>query len=178
MILQLVTPPTAPLVTAEDLRAHLRVDGTDQDGKIAAFLAAALSLLDGWRGILGRAIMPQTWAQEFCGWGVLRLAMPDVTEVRVTGYDADDNEVAPDIATLAVDAGGAYVTASGPAVARVVVEFDCGLPEAQLPAVRVAAMMLVANWFENREAVVVGGAVAALPFAVDCLIEPLRWRAV
>jgi hypothetical protein len=56
-----------------------------------------------------------------------------------------------------------------------VVEFDCGLPAASLPSVRVAVMMMVANWFTNREATI-AGSVSVLPFAVDCLIDPLIWR--
>jgi len=175
MMLKLVTPPSDPLVTADDLRAHLHVDGSDQDAMIDVYRAAALAMLDGWRGIMGRAIMPQTWSQEFDSWGDLRLAMPDVSAVRVAGFDADGGDVAATSADLIADQRGSYVAASGRAVSRVVVEFDCGLPAASLPSVRVAVMMLVANWFTNREATI-AGSVSVLPFAVDCLIDPLIWR--
>jgi hypothetical protein len=42
------------------------------------------------------------------------------------------------------------------------------------PPIKVAIMMLVAQWYRTREAVVVGENAAVMPFAVDALLQPFR----
>lgn len=60
--LELVTPPTAELVTLAQLRAHLRLDDIeDHDGALAEYLSEAVGALDGYAGTLGRALAQQTW---------------------------------------------------------------------------------------------------------------------
>jgi len=40
--------------------------------------------------------------------------------------------------------------------------------------IRVAVMMLVSQWYENRQGLTVGQAVGELPFAVRVLVQPYR----
>jgi uncharacterized phiE125 gp8 family phage protein len=56
-----VTAPTVNPVTLAETKAHLRVDGSDDDTRIAAIIAAATQHFDGWDGTLGRALVTQTW---------------------------------------------------------------------------------------------------------------------
>ena len=56
-----VTPPTAQVVTLQDMKEHLRVLHDDEDMLIQSLTDAAVSWMDGWDGVLGRCIMPQTW---------------------------------------------------------------------------------------------------------------------
>jgi hypothetical protein len=56
-------------------------------------------------------------------------------------------------------------------------------PENALPVtddVRLAALMLVAHWYRNREPVTESGAVGAkaLPLAFDALVGPYRWISI
>jgi len=177
MTLTLVTPPAAEVVTLDALRDHLRVTGTSENDVIRAMQAAAVGYLDGWHGVLGRAILPQVWRQEFGGWGVLPLALPDVTAVAVTWLDADGNEQPADSAVLR-KCGPAYVVeASGPSAAsRVFVNMTCGLPAERIEAARIVVKMLVAHWYSNREAV--GAPMAEVPLSAEALIGALRWRQV
>ena len=47
--------------------------------------------------------------------------------------------------------------------------------EYPLPAaIRAAMLLLIGNWYENREAVVVGATVAELPLGVQSLLQPYR----
>ncbi len=59
-----------------------------------------------------------------------------------------------------------------PGAAGVVAGYDGDLPE---PA-RLAMLMLVSQWYDRREPVVVGSSVAELPFAVEALLESVSWR--
>lgn len=63
---------------------------------------------------------------------------------------------------------------------RTMYEFEVDIPEEDdapmlLDAsLRMAMLMLVAHWYENREAVIVGSISSAIPLAVESLIQPYR----
>jgi uncharacterized phiE125 gp8 family phage protein len=52
-------------VSLAEAKAHLRVDHDDQDDLITAQIKAATAYLDGYSGLLGRALVTQTWRQDF-----------------------------------------------------------------------------------------------------------------
>lgn len=83
----LVTPPTATPVTLDEAKLHLRVDGEDEDTKITSCIESATEHLDGYAGILGRCLMPQTWSQEFeAARGDLVLPLSPVISATVQGF--------------------------------------------------------------------------------------------
>lgn len=172
----LITPPTQPVVSTSDLRDHLRVTGQDEDAVISSMAAGAIAYLDGWGGVLGRAIMPQTWRQEFTGWGPLKLALPDVTSVVVTYEDSLGAEQPATSATLRKCGAAWLVEADGPDADRVFVNMTCALPAARLPAVQTIVKMMVAHWYMNREAV--GEAMQEVPMSAEALITALRYRSL
>lgn len=158
-----VTPPAAPVVPLDDLKAHLRVDHADDDALIAAYEAAAVSYLDGWRGIMGRCILSQQWAVTYGEAGTYRLPLPDVLEVTV---DAG-------AATLEADCLGALVTITEAAT----VTMTCEMPEDALSTVQMAIKLLVAHWYQNREAAS-ETRIEDAPLAFNALIGALRWVVV
>lgn len=174
MTLTLVTPPTEAVVALDQLCDWLHVTEASERGQIEALQAAAVGHLDGWGGILGRALRQQVWRQEFCGWGDLRLAMPDVSAVTVTALDSEGNAVVPTKAELRGDLSGPYVISEGPAAARVFVEFTCALSPSRMPVAQAIVKTLVAHWFRNREAVG-EAAMAEVPMGAAALIDQLRW---
>lgn len=74
-----VTPPTVPVVTLTDMKEHLRVLHDDEDLMIQSLTDAAVSWLDGWDGVLGRCVMPQTWRIDAADL-VAGFRLPDVTD--------------------------------------------------------------------------------------------------
>ncbi len=175
MTLNLITAPTVPVVPIASLIAQLRVTDEGERALVEDYERAAVAHLDGWGGVLGRAIRPQVWRQEFGGWGQLRLAMPDVSAITVTATDADGNAVTPTKAELRADCGGPYVIADGPSADRVFVQFTCGLPTVRLPVAQQIVRLMVAHWFANREAVA-EGSMAEVPLGASTLIDAIRWR--
>lgn len=159
-----VTPPTERLVDLQDMRAYLRVDGTHEDPLIEYLQDAAVAHLDGWRGILGRCILPQEWQVSYDRAGCHRLPFPDVTEISAVDAEGD-----PAVAALSHDAIGSLVTIDRPATVRLV----AALPEDVLPVVAQAVKLLVGHWYKHREAVGAGG-MAEMPITVQALIGPLR----
>lgn len=155
----LVTPPASLPVTLEDARLHCRVDHYDDDTLLATLIGAATGHLDGWTGVLGRCIMPQTWRVTACSGDVV-LPMPDVTAATV-----DDVPV-----TVTASALGPVVTLAADGD----VEFTCAMPAGLLDTARVIVLLLVGHWYARREAA--GEALAETPMAVDMLAASLRWR--
>ena len=80
-----VTPPVEPVLTLDEAKEHLRVVHSDEDLLIQSLIDAAVSWLDGWDGVLGRCIMPQTWRIDAADL-VAGFRLPDVSEA-VTGED-------------------------------------------------------------------------------------------
>lgn len=150
-----VTPPASPVVALAALKEHLRVVGEHDDAHITALEQAAVAHLDGWRGVLGRCILPQQWQVAYTGAGVWRLPFPDVTEV--SAVDGDGNAVE---ATLSQDAISSIVTLETAAV----VTLTAALPEDALEAVRLAIMVWVQAHYDGLD----------VPNAFFALIEPIR----
>ena len=68
MTVVVITPPTAPLIDVPTARARLALDASISDLTIQANIAAALGMLDGPAGTLGRAILPQTLEWRSANW--------------------------------------------------------------------------------------------------------------
>lgn len=168
-----ITPPSGPLVPLSDLKQHLRVLHDDDDALIMSYEAAAVSWLDGYSGVLGRAIQSQVWREAFPGWGCLRLALPDVSAVTVTYNDANGVAQIVADATFRGEGSVVIVDATGPADATdIAVQYTCALPAGDLPAIVQAVKMLVGHWYVRREAV--GEAVSTIPLAAEILIGHKR----
>ncbi|RWG80942.1 MAG: hypothetical protein EOQ69_19360, partial [Mesorhizobium sp.] len=141
----------------------------------------------GYSGITGRALVTQTWQQDFDGFGqCLRLPVGPLASVSsVTYYDGSNVQqtLGTSVYDKFTDALGPYVglkpNQSWPSTyARpdaVSVTFVAGEAVDDVPApLKVAIMLLAANWFENREAVNVGNITSEMPMGVAALIAPYR----
>ncbi len=188
MSLSLVTPPTDIPVSVADMKQHLRLLSSDEDAVVQGLIAAATGWLDGPNGVLGRCLVQQVWRQEFTGFCArLRLAMPDVSAVSIFYDDGQAVQAVPASEyEIVTSAGAAWIrfhdTFAWPAVAQDVAfpvwaNITCGFgAPADVPAqIKLAIKMLVAMWFENREAAQPRG-LDELPLSVRALISP--WRTV
>jgi uncharacterized phiE125 gp8 family phage protein len=179
----LVTPPAEAPVSREEAKAHLRVSHADEDALIDGLIAAAVSHLDGWAGLLGRCMVTQTWRVDFYGWSLLRLPFPDVQAVVVRHRDAlGVEQTVPGGSVYLEDGHVRFLSgwaapalyAAGPA--PVSVELTAGFGDAAaVPAALKAAILLhVGHLYAHREAVVSGDGVAEVPLAYAALVAPYR----
>lgn len=189
----LVTAPTTAVVTVDEAKAHCRVDGTNEDALIGALIAAVVSYLDGWTGILGRCLEAQTWRQDLdCFDRELRLPLSPVISIVSVKYDdvnGVEQTVDPANYKLLEDGAGPFVrflraytfpqTSLEPPAVRVA--FLAGYAQAAqastVPqAIKHAILLTLGHLFENRETVISGRSVAAieLPFAASALLAPFR----
>lgn len=153
--------PTEPVVEMHLLKSQCSAaDFADDDALIQFYHDAAVAHLDGYRGVLGRCIMPQTWQVTYAAPGTHRLPFPGVQTVAVDVGTA----------TLSNDSLGSLVTLSEAATVSMVAR----CPEDILPAVKLIVMMTVATWYAERKAT--GAAnVDELPLTVSALLAPIRW---
>lgn len=188
MTLKLITAPTSEPVTVTDAKAHLNVIGSDQDTLITAYTAAARQHLDGRDGILGRALMPQTWELVLDAFpcGAVRIPLPPLQSVTSIKYlDAAGVEQTLSTSAYAVDADGepGWVSPVStwpqtfPTINAVRIRFVAGYAdETAVPkGLWAAILLMVGDLYENREAVT-GDARAAYVDnpTVDRLIAPYR----
>lgn len=184
----LITAPAAEPVSLAELKAAVEVDFADRDDLLQSCLDAAVSHLDGWRGVLGRCLIEQVWALPVAAWSpLIPLPFIDVSAVVVKYRDMAGAELTLDAAVYELipwrgrqairpyDAGAMPDLWSQPAY-PVTVEMTVGYgPAAEdvPPALRKAVKLLAAHWFRHREAV---GEGAELPFGVSVLTAPHRVR--
>lgn len=184
--------PAATPVSLAEAKEHLCVDYSDDDNLIGLYLNAAVAHLDGDEGILGRALVTQTWDQtidDFPHGDDLALMLAPVQSVTsITYRDMDGNtQTFPAESYMLRNRHGLtwihlkddYTwpeTDDEPDA--VTVRFVAGYGDATaVPAALKAAMLLhIGHMYENRESVVIGQSVTGLPMAYDALVAPYRVR--
>jgi uncharacterized phiE125 gp8 family phage protein len=181
-----VAPATTPVTLAE-MKAHLRVDFTDDDDLIQSLLDAAVQYLDGYAGILGRCLITQTWKQTYPSFDrCLRLPFPNVTGVTLKYFDSSNVEQTVSAANyqLLEDSEGAYIELILPYVPPypyifridpVNVTLVAGFADAaSVPVpIKQAIKLLGGDWYDSR-ATMQEGRLAQLPFSVEALLAPFK----
>lgn len=189
----LVTAPGVPVITRDEAKLHLRVDSDGEDELVDGLIAAALSLLDGWSGILGRCLVNQTWqitADAFSR--CMRLPMPAASVTSIKVRDAAgvlSAAIAGSNYALLHDARGSFVRFNDgyaypggdmTEAEGVIIQFVAGYgaAAADVPsAIKLAMLLLIGHWYANREAVS-SDAGTELPLAVSSLLAPFRLRTI
>lgn len=168
----LVQGPSGWPVSLQEAKTHLRVDTSDDDVLIQTLIEAATAHLDGFSGTLGRAIMPQTWAQEYADLrGDLVLPFGPVKSIVTLEHGGGTF----DGFRLLKDGRGPFLRLNDGEIWPVgngsgVVTFIAGYDEVPAP-IKVAILLHVGTLFENRETMV-GNVKPSL--AYEALLAPYR----
>ncbi|MBW8814031.1 MAG: hypothetical protein JF588_11455 [Caulobacterales bacterium] len=197
--LELLAAPDAELLPLADAKAHVSVEADDdsQDAEIAAYVAAAVGHLDGYAGILGRALAQQSWRlylDAFPAW-TLGLPLPPLISVQSVKYlDSTDGTLraldptlylvmAGERAELTPAFGQVWPIARYQARA-VTIDFTCGWPAptggdpwpSKLQPVIAALKLMTGDLYQNRETAILDGRTAEIPMSatVERLLRPLR----
>ncbi|ASQ10646.1 head-tail connector protein [Sinorhizobium meliloti] len=185
-----ISAPDAKPVSLVEAKGAAKVDFDDDNALIEGMIDAAISRLDGWSGVLGRCLINQEWRLSLCDWPTcrfIRLPFPDVSAATVKYFDEDNAEqtVSASLVTRLEDERGTIIRFSDdfafPSVFDdrgdgVQVEFTAGYGEnaADVPhAIRTAILLIVAHWYNNREASTEGQQ-SEIPFGASALIAPFR----
>jgi uncharacterized phiE125 gp8 family phage protein len=183
MPLTLLTGPVAEPVTLADMKAHLRVETSDEDDLIAALVQSARLHVE---ARTRRALNVQTWRLHLDQWPdhtiiSVRLApLRAVTAARLYNEAGVATTLPPSLFQVLGGAPGRLLVGAVPWPSRAAggieidIEAGYGPAAADVPqALRHAIRMLAAYWFENR-ALAPGVATETLPPGLDGLLAPFR----
>lgn len=181
-----ITPPD-PL-DLDEVKAHLRVEGDDEDRLIQAYVAAATAHIDGPDGWLGRAIGIQILEARCdiltCG-DCIRLPFSPVIElVSVSFLDATGVEQMADLDEF--ELMGRDLVASGDGWAwqggstrreAIRIRYRAGYETVPAP-IKAAVLLMVGDLYNNRETAVAGSSASAVAVpmstTVTNLLAPFR----
>lgn len=186
MILTRLAAPADALVSITQAKAHCRVDGDDDTLLLSELIDTAEDYLDGPSGILGRALVDQTWSARLASWpSVFVLPVEPVRSVVITYVDqaGASRTLAGDQYRLVqpLDAAPQIQWASGVslpalAVSDYPIEINMlagfGSPTEVPPAIQRAALMMVEHWFANRGVMADGR--QEMPLAASALLARYR----
>ncbi len=181
----LVTAPVNPVLTTAEVKAHLRIDGADEDTYLDNLRDAAVAWVEQY---LDRQLITQTWdvsLDEFDGAIEIDRLYPVQSVVSVKYIDAADVEQTVAGSNYYVDALAYPVmikpvntwpgTHERPNAVTVRLTVGYGDNASDVPEpIRQAALLLIGHWDAHREAVVVGTITAQVPMAVEMLLGPYR----
>ena len=185
MRLTRIAEPAGTAVSLPEAKRHCRVDHDDEDLHLETLIHAVTDFLDGPSGILGRAILAQTWLLELESWPTaVALPIEPVASVAVSWLDADGEETTvPGTAYDLVTAPSAKpllqmkpdtqapLVGSQTYPVRITITAGWATANAVPASLKVAMLMLIEHWYE-RGATDAG----ALPAPVNALLG--RWRVV
>lgn len=191
MGLTLVTRPTLEPVTLIEAKAHCRVDTSDDDGLMAAYVLAARAWVESQVGPL----MTQTWDVTYpWGWPWdrqrYRIKLPlrpvqSVVSVTYVDEQGVSQTLSPSLYTAILNVPTPCIekafNVTWPTVrdvpeavtVRLVTGYGDNPGDVPQP-LRLAILMLVGHFYEHRESVVIGQTPAEVPMSVESLISPYR----
>lgn len=183
--LLVVSGAPSPLVTLAECKDHLEIEHTDKDTFITALALAASQMIDGYDGLVGKAVAEQTvkYSIQTPPSDHIHLPIfPVKSLTSVSYYDSAGNVQAIDVNNFRLIGNEDYAWLEAVEGFTWPTVFDrhdaitftllCGFSEVP-QVIKHAALMLVAHWFENREAAA-EKSVKAIDFAVDALVGRYR----
>jgi uncharacterized phiE125 gp8 family phage protein len=182
------TPPELEPVSLDEAKLHLRVDISPEDDLIETLITAARQRVE---VELRRTLISQTWSLYLDDWPadeVIQIPNPPLIQMRAIAY-VDSNGVSQSLTYydwLANPGTPGRIApvygTSWPSVRSqldaIVVQYDAGYGElaSDVPAcIRQAILLLVGDWYENREETVIGTISSPLPTGVKYLLATEQW---
>lgn len=171
----LITPPAAEPLTLAQVKAHLRIDAdiTDDDTLLASLIPAARGQAE---HRTRRRFGVQTWQRVLDAFPSGPIILPDPPVAAVTSITYDDTAGTPQTldpaayrARTAGEPASIRPVTSWPATlaeeGAVRITYTCGITSAdpRWPALLAWMLLAIGTWYANREALIIGAAVAELP---------------
>lgn len=191
----LIDPPEVTPVSLEEMQEYLRIElsiasPSETDELLQSYIESAVQWVESY---CRRALITQSWQmmlEHFPHRGsFISLPRPPLQTVESVKYlcagdvayaEWDDDEYGVDLHRSRIYPKFGYIwpIAVFDPSNGVTVDYTCGYGDAadDVPqAIRTALKFLVANWYENREPVVVGLVSSKVTFTLESLLAPYRW---
>jgi uncharacterized phiE125 gp8 family phage protein len=175
-------------VTADEIKADLRIQHTNDDTRIAGLIAAATDFMDVPSGAIGKALIHQTWALSVESYdpdnGIVIPVTPVSSITSIQYFDTENVSRTLTVSDFHLygNQDRAWIKAKSgvvvPAVFNrldaITVTFVAGFSDSSVgvpSSIRQAISILIAHWYENPTGFATGTTVTELPFAVQSLIN-------
>ncbi len=189
MTAALISKPLVEPLTLASAKAHLRIDGSDEDVFISELIIAARQYLEKLSGL---RLITQTWRQYLDCWPisqVLELTLRPVQSVQaITVYDADGAPTIIPVSEYQLDniSDTARIHMPNPATPGMAmngieVDFIAGYGDTGVDVpdtLKRALLMLIAHWYEFRGAIAPGDQPVSIPPGFETLIHPFKRMAI
>ncbi len=187
MTYALIDPPSAEPLTLAEVKAHLRLDGGDEDALLLSLIRTAREFIEGETGL---CLIAQSWRLYLDHWpkdGVIPiLKSPLQAILSITVYDADGAAVDVSLEDHLLDGAGrpARLWLRDPpspsrAVNGIEIDFSAGYGEAgtDVPGTLKRAMLThIGHMFAFRGAIAADQQPAGVPDGYERLIAQFRMR--
>lgn len=186
MLLEVTVAPTAEVVSLQEVKDHLRIDTSDDDAVLRAYIVAAREYCE---AAINRTLPVATYKlslQTFdADYRRIRLLKPPLVSVASVQFIGSDNQLQTlDASNYSVDKdepgfirladGCSWPELGTSGYYRVFVTYSAGYSPSACPgAVKHAIKLLVGHYYESREAT--GEKTVEIPFAVASLLSTQRW---
>lgn len=175
MIVRPVGDPPAAVVDLATAKAHLRVTQSAEDALITTYIAAAQAAVLAYTET---SLIAQTWEALVGGVGgstePIVLPWGPVTAVTAVESVAVDGTRTPLVGWVASGPVVLPPAEGWPAApAAVAITYAAG-PETPEDPVVLALLLLLAQYYDHRAAILTGTISTTLPFAVEWLLAPYR----
>jgi uncharacterized phiE125 gp8 family phage protein len=188
MTAYLLAGPAEEPISLAEAKAWLRIDDSAEDGLLTTLITAARLHVE---GVTGKALLAQSWRVVLDAWPTGNVVkLPVVPPMSLTGITAYDGEGEPHqiaLAQFVADGPGGPARLHLPGVVAglpvlrdaggIEIEYVAGYgtDPTDVPAdFRQALLVLVAYWFEHRDAVIVAGSGAVVPPGYDGVLARHR----
>jgi uncharacterized phiE125 gp8 family phage protein len=178
-----VAPAVEPLLL-EMVKAQAKIDSADEDALLGAYIVAARQAVENY---LHRALITQTWQYTFDGFDALQdkhfAPFQSVTSITYLDINGAVQTLASNQYRTVIDRGlieQEYAVTwppTRPVSAAVTVTLVMGfgatwntIPE----TIRIAMLMMINHWFENRVPYSVGQNLIEMPMTAEYLLNPYR----
>ncbi len=190
MGVSVTTPPVAEPLSTTELKAHCRIDSSDEDAYLVALIAAARGVME---SVTGRQFMRATYTVTLDSFplddyidlpGAPLAAVTSVSYVDAAGatqtfssgsYDVDGTT---EPGRIYVDRSvGWPVTATQRGAVTIV--YTCGYADADSVPENIKHLLrfVCAHWYEHREQAISGTIISEVPMSAKYLIDNLKIRA-
>ncbi len=187
MTYALITPPSAEPLTLAEVKAHLRLDGGDEDELLLSLMKTAQAFLEGETGL---CLIAQSWRLYLDRWprdGVMRILKSPLQAIQsVTVYGLDGEAVDVSLEDHLLDGAGRPARlwlrdppSPGRAVNGIEIDFSAGYGEAgtDVPDTLKRAMLIhIGHMFAFRGVISADQQPAGVPDGYERLIAPFRLR--
>jgi uncharacterized phiE125 gp8 family phage protein len=186
---RVTTAPVLEPVTSTEAKAHLRIDGADDDTYVASLIVAAREYCE---AVTRRAFITQTckmYLRQAPTTDVIELPKPNLLSVvGITYYDQNDasqtfssasyRAVTTDlIGSVKLKDGYAWPSVREDRHDAITIEYTAGYGTLQstVPtSIKQAMLLIIGHWYRSRESVLIGLTSKELEFTTERLLSPYQ----